>query len=124
MGSTTMGSTMTGLPRMRYDDRVFMYDPALRPVVLAKLAKWSRLTESDLHSMLRPEDRVRLRPDLLRDLEWEGLITIRPIGDEPVLAITDQGREWAAQQGMELGAARPAPRLADDSGAREGDGYA
>ena len=79
---------------MRYDDAVFMYDPALQPIVLAKLARWGRLTQDDLHAMLRPEDRIRLRDDLLKDLEWEGLVTIRVVGDEPVIAITDLGRAW------------------------------
>ncbi len=101
---------------MRYDDPVFMYDPSLQPVVLAKLAKWGRLTESDLDTMLRPEDRIRLRPDLLRDLEWEGLITIRTIGDEPVLAITDEGREWVARQG----AAQAEPRQPREAPFRHG----
>jgi len=79
---------------MRYDDAVFMYDPALQPIVLAKLARWGRLTQDDLHTMLRPEDRIRMRDDLLKDLEWEGLVTIRVVGDEPVIAITDLGRAW------------------------------
>ena len=71
-----------------------MYDPALQPIVLAKLAQWGRLTHDDLHTMLRPEDRIRLRDDLLKDLEWAGLVTIRVVGDEPVIAITDLGRAW------------------------------
>jgi hypothetical protein len=79
---------------MRYDPPVFMYDPALQPIVLAKLAKWGRLTQDDLHAMLGPADRVRLRDDLLQDLAYEGLVTIRVVGDEPVLSITDLGREW------------------------------
>jgi hypothetical protein len=79
---------------MRYDDAVYMYDPALQPIVLAKLATWGRLTQDDLHTMLRPEDRIRLRDDLLKDLESEGLVTIRVVGDEPVIAITDLGRAW------------------------------
>jgi hypothetical protein len=79
---------------MRYHPGVFMYDPSLQPVVLAKLDKWERLTESDLNAMLRPEDRLRLREDLLQDMAHSGLITMRVIGDEPVLTITDAGREW------------------------------
>jgi hypothetical protein len=79
---------------MGYDDRMFMYDPSLQPVVLAKLAKWGRLTESDLQTMLTPEQRVRLRDDLLKDLEWDGLVTIRVVGDEPVIGITERGRQW------------------------------
>jgi hypothetical protein len=74
-----------------------MYDPSLQPVVLAKLDKWERLTESDLSAMLRPEDRLRLRADLLHDMAHSGLITMRVIGDEPVLTITDAGREWLQQ---------------------------
>ncbi len=76
-----------------------MYDPALQPVVLAKLTKWGRLTESDLHAMLTPEQRIRLREDLLKDLEWDGLVTIRTVGDEPVISITERGREWLRSQG-------------------------
>jgi hypothetical protein len=71
-----------------------MYDPSLQSVVLAKLAKWNRLTESDLNAMLRPEDRLRLRDDLLQDMAHSGLITMRVVGDEPVLTITDKGRDW------------------------------
>ena len=71
-----------------------MYDPSLQPVVLSKLAKWGRLTESDLHSMLSPEQRVWLRQDLLKDLEWEGLVKMQVVGDEPVITITERGRSW------------------------------
>ena len=84
---------------MGYDDGVFMYDPSLRPVVLGKLARWGRLAESDLQAMLTSEERVRLREDLLKDLEWEGLLTIRVVGDEPVLSITDRGRDWLRERG-------------------------
>lgn len=84
---------------MRYDLTVFMYDPALQPIVLAKLAKWDRLTESDLNAMLRPEDRLRLRLDMLADMAHSGLITMRVVGDEPVLTITEKGREWLMQHG-------------------------
>lgn len=71
-----------------------MYDPSLQVVVLAKLAKWERLTESDLNAMLRPEERLRLREDLLHDMAHSGLITLRVVGDEPVLTITEEGRAW------------------------------
>ena len=76
-----------------------MYDPSLQAVVLARLAKWGRLSESDLNTMLRPEDRLRLRDDLLLDMAHSGLITMRVVGDEPVLTITDKGREWVRQHG-------------------------
>jgi len=71
-----------------------MYDPSLQPVVLTKLAKWGRLTESDLDAMLRPEDRLRLREDLLQDMACDGLVTVEVVGDEPVITITDKGRAW------------------------------
>jgi hypothetical protein len=44
--------------------------------------------------MLRPEERLRLREDLLADMAHSGLITMRVVGDEPVLTITDEGRDW------------------------------
>ena len=84
---------------MRYHLAVFMYDPSLQSVVLEKLAKWGRLTESDLNAMLKPEDRLRLRDDLLQDMAHSGLITLTVVGDEPVLSITEKGRESARQQG-------------------------
>lgn len=87
---------------MRYDLGVFMYDPSLQPVVLAKLAKWNLLTESDLNAMLPPEDRLRLRVDMLADMAHHGLITMRTVGDEPVFSITEKGREW-----LERHAGRP-----------------
>ena len=86
---------------MGYHHDVFMYDPSLQSVVMAKLGKWGRLTESDLQTMLTPEQRVRLREDLLKDLEWEGLLTIRVIGDEPVFSITERGQQWLREQGLE-----------------------
>ena len=75
---------------------MFMYDPGLQPIVLGKLAKWGKLTESDLDTMLRPEDRLRLREDLLADMAWDGLITVQVVGDEPVITITEKGRQWLA----------------------------
>jgi DNA-binding HxlR family transcriptional regulator len=93
---------------MGYHSLVFMYDPGLQPVVLGKLAKWGRLTESDLQTMLPPIDRVKLTEDLLKDLEWEGLVTIRVVGDEPVISITDRGRAWIEQHGGR-GSAPPGP---------------
>ena len=76
-----------------------MYDPSLQAVVLARLARWERLTESDLNAMLRPEDRLRLRDDLLQDMAHSGLITMRVVGDEPVFTITEKGREWVQRHG-------------------------
>jgi hypothetical protein len=84
---------------MGYDDAVFMYDPSLQPVVLDKLAKWGRLTESDRQAMLTPLDRVKLRDDLIKDLEWDGLLTIQAVGDERVFSITERGRQWLRETG-------------------------
>ena len=47
--------------------------------------------------MLRPEDRLRLRDDLLQDMAWDGLVTVETVGDEPVIAITERGRQWLEQ---------------------------
>jgi hypothetical protein len=76
-----------------------MYDPSMQQVVLARLAKWHRLTESDLNAMLRPEDRLRLRDDLLQDMVHSELIVMRVVGDEPVLTITQKGRDWLTRHG-------------------------
>ena len=73
-----------------------MYDPSLQRVLLEKLARWRRLPEGDLLEMLGPEERLRYRSEALRDLEWEGLITVTPAGDEPVIAITEAGDAWLA----------------------------
>jgi hypothetical protein len=75
-----------------------MYDPSLQPIVLEKLAKWRRLTESDLKAMLSAEQRVKVRDDLLKDLEWEGLLTIEVVGDEPVFTITERGLCWLEER--------------------------
>ena len=88
---------------------MFMYDPSLQPIVLSKLAQWGRLTESDLQTMLSPEQRVRLADDLLKDLEWDGLVTIQVIGDEPVISITERGRHWLDAQGGGHSPASPPP---------------
>jgi hypothetical protein len=88
---------------MGYYLAVFMYDPSLQSVVLARLAKWERLTESDLNAMLKPEDRLRLRDDLLQDMAHSGLITVRVVGDEPVFTITEKGKEQARLQGEATG---------------------
>jgi hypothetical protein len=71
-----------------------MYDPAIQRALLETLLRWKRLPEGDLVAMLSPVDRLRFRPDALKDLEWEGLVTIATIGDEPVIAITQAGEAW------------------------------
>ncbi len=76
-----------------------MYDPAVQRALMQKLAHWNRLPESDLIQMLTPVERLRFRPEALRDLEMEGLVTVQPGGDEPVVTITEAGREWLARRG-------------------------
>ncbi len=74
-----------------------MYDPAVQRVILARLARWRRLPQSDLLEMLGPEDRLRFRPEALEDLEWEGLVQSETVGDEPVISLTEAGEAWLHQ---------------------------
>lgn len=69
-----------------------MYDPSLQAPVLRLLERWGRLPWSDLQRMLGPLDRPRLRFDLLEDMAWEGLVSLEPVGDEVVIAVTPRGR--------------------------------
>ena len=88
-----------------------MYDPAVQRALLEKLARWRRLPEGDLLGMLSPLERLRYRPEALQDLEWEGLVVIRPAGDEPVVAITEAGDAFLAGSLVQRGdGAQPGPR--------------
>lgn len=69
-----------------------VYDPALRQRVLEILSRWGKLPESDLLGRLTPIQLVRFRPEVLRDLAGDGLIELRPVGDERVIQITERGR--------------------------------
>ncbi len=69
-----------------------VYDPALRQRVLEILSRWGKLPESDLLRRLTPIQLVRFRPEVLRDLAGDGLIELRPVGDEHVIQITERGR--------------------------------
>lgn len=75
-----------------------MYDPSLPRVVLAKVARWGRLPQSDLLSVLSAEERLRFRDQVLEDLAAQGLIATRMVGDESVVSITEAGRRWLADQ--------------------------
>ncbi len=68
-----------------------MYDPAVQRAMLQALARWRRLPKGDLLDMLSAVDRLRFRPEALQDLEWEGLVRISVVGDEPVVEITEAG---------------------------------
>lgn len=70
-----------------------MYDPALRTRLLEKLVRWESLPEGDLLTMLGAVDRLRYRPEALQDLVFEGLVCITMSGDEPMVRITEAGRE-------------------------------
>ncbi len=76
-----------------------MYDPSLQGPVLRLLAQWDRLPFSDLERMLEPFQRPKLRMELLRDMEWEGLVLIRATGDELVIELTPRGRARVTERG-------------------------
>lgn len=84
-----------------------MYDPSLQTPVLRLLERWGRLPLSDLDRMLDPFQRPRLRFDLLEDMAWEGLVTLRRAGDECVVEITPRGR-------ARLTGGRPFPSPAEE----------
>jgi hypothetical protein len=65
--------------------------------VLEKLARWRHLPEGDLVGMLSAVDRLRYRREALDDLEWEGLVVAREVGDERMLSITEAGDTWLRQ---------------------------
>ncbi|GEM_PF-6153381 len=70
-----------------------MDDAAIKAFVLEKLGRWKRLTLSDLSTMLPPVDRPRLRRSLLDELAGEGRVTVRWLGDEPVVALLEGSGE-------------------------------
>lgn len=70
----------------------------MQRAVLEKLARWRHLPEGDLIAMLSPVDRLRFRPEALSDLEWDGLIVARQVGDERMVSITEAGDAWLRQR--------------------------
>ena len=70
----------------------------MQRAVLEKLARWRHLPEGDLIAMLSAVDRLRFRPEALDDLEWEGLIVARQVGDERMVSITEAGDAWLRQR--------------------------
>lgn len=77
----------------------------VEPIVLAKLVRWGRLTVSDIESMLTPIQRVWFTNDLVAGLANRGLVSVRVVGDEPVLSITDGGRDEVTRLGNATGMA-------------------
>ena len=69
-----------------------MNDAALRSAILRALAQWGSLPETDLLLRLSPVLVVDFRPTLLHALQDEGLVTVRQVGDERVVKLTEQGR--------------------------------
>jgi hypothetical protein len=86
-----------------------MYDPSLQWPLLRLLDRWGRLPLSDLGRMLGDFERPRLRIDLLNDMEWEGLVTLRWAGDECTVEITPRGRNRLAGQRPESPSAERGP---------------
>ncbi len=66
----------------------------VRAELLRVLDRWGRLVESDLKRLMDIALAVRFDADLRRELERENLVRVEQVGDEPVLAITDAGRQW------------------------------
>jgi hypothetical protein len=73
-----------------------MYDPSLRSAVLRLLERWGRLPLSDLVGMLDPLQRPRFRTELLKDMEWEGLLRLQQVGDEVVVERVPRGTAGVA----------------------------
>lgn len=64
-----------------------------------KLARWRRITLSDLQAMLAPEERLQFRRQFVDELQAEGLLQVGRVGDEEVLSMTDAGARWVAEHG-------------------------
>ena len=73
----------------------------LERAILSGLLPWSWLPETDLLRRLTPTQAVRFRREVLETLAAGGLVTVRDVGDEPVIALTEAGRRAA------LGANQP-----------------
>lgn len=70
----------------------------MKVAILRKLQRWGKLPESDLSRMLRE---YHLITDDFRDMEEEGLIEMRFIGDEYVVSSTVFGTLFLEQQEKE-----------------------
>ena len=73
-------------------------DTEMKVAILRKLQRWGKLPESDLSRMLRE---YHLITDDFRDMEEEGLIEMRFIGDEYVVGPTVFGTLFLEQQEQE-----------------------
>jgi hypothetical protein len=82
-----------------------MYDPSLQWAVLELLATWKRLPLGDLERMLQPIEQLRFRRELLDDMEYDGLVILRQVGDDLVVDLTSRGE--ARLQSHRLGDVAP-----------------
>ena len=73
-----------------------MDNPDLERAILIGLLPWGWLPETDLLRRLAPEQVVRFRRELLDGLVGRGLVSVRAVGDETVVALTDAGRRAAS----------------------------
>jgi hypothetical protein len=73
-----------------------MDDADLTLAILRGLLPWDRLPETDLLRRLPPAQLARFGREALDRLARDGLITLRQVGDEPVIALTDAGRRAAS----------------------------
>jgi hypothetical protein len=68
----------------------------LERAILSALLPWGWLPETDLLRRLAPEQVVRFRRELLDALVRRGLVSVRDVGDETVVAVTEAGRRAAS----------------------------
>lgn len=83
-------------------------DTEMKVAILRKLQRWGKLPESDLSRMLRE---YHLITDDFRDMEEEGLIEMRFIGDEYVVSTTVFGALFLEQQDKEEESAEDQPGM-------------
>ena len=72
-----------------------MNDTALQSAILQVLARWGTLPETDLIHRLSPTQAVEFGPAVLQAMAEAQLITVRNVGDERVVKLTEQGRARA-----------------------------
>jgi len=70
-------------------------DVLLQSAILRVLARWGALPETDLVRWIPPVQAAIYGPGVLQDMVDAGLVTVRNVGDERVVKLTDQGRAQA-----------------------------
>ena len=79
-----------------------MHESELQRAILHGLLPWRWLPETDLLRRLAPAQVVRYRREVVEGLAAAGLVTLRQVGDERVIALTDEGQRAAAAQDHRL----------------------